>query len=84
MHLLWRRWSRSGSAAPWFSYAMAVAFVALAIGAAAQGAWLVFALALAMAPTALAGSRAMRRIAGAARASDEHIAAITREAHDER
>lgn len=82
MHLLWRRWSRSGYAPSWFYYTMAAAFAALAAWAAVRGDWLVLAIAAAMLAVAVAGSRLMRRLAEAARASDE--AHGQTEANDER
>jgi hypothetical protein len=60
MHLLWKRYSGSGAAPPWFYVLMAAAFIGLAAWAAAQGDWLVMALAVAMMGVTLAGARIMR------------------------
>ena len=60
MHLLWKRYSRSGSAPPWYYALMAMAFIALAIWAGAQRDWLVMALALAMIGVTAGGARMMR------------------------
>jgi hypothetical protein len=68
MHLLYRRYARSGVAPPWFYIGMALAFGALAAWAAVEGDWLVVGLAAVMAPAAFAAMRIMRRVAGALRA----------------
>ena len=60
MHLLWRRYSKSGAAPPWFYAAMALAFGALAVWAIVAHDWLVMALALAMIGVTAAGARIMR------------------------
>jgi len=60
MHLLWKRYSRSGAAPPWFYALMAVAFIGLAIWAGAQRDWLVMALAVAMIGVTAGGARIMR------------------------
>ena len=62
MHLIRRRYSRSGYAPPWFYVLMCSGFVALAIWAATQGDWIVAAIALAMIPVTIGGSRIMRRL----------------------
>ena len=60
MHLIWRRYSRSGAAPPWFYVAMALGFTALAVWAIVQRDWLVMALAFAMIGVTAAGARIMR------------------------
>ena len=62
MHLLWKRYSRSCAAPPWFYALMAAAFIGLAIWAGAQGDWLVMALAVAMAGVTAGGARIMRSL----------------------
>jgi hypothetical protein len=62
MHLLWRRYSRSGYAPPWFYIAMAVAFVALAAWAIAARDWTVAAVAGAMVVVVIAGRAFMQRL----------------------
>ena len=62
MHLVWRRYSRSGAASPWFYGAMALGFTALAIWAIVERDWLVMAVALAMIGVTAAGARMMRSI----------------------
>ena len=75
MHLLWKRYSRSGYASAWFLRALAVAFVALAVWAGVRGEWLVLALALVMAPIALAAVPVTRRLSEGLRASQRSIEA---------
>ncbi len=60
MYFLWKRYSRSGAAPPWFYAAMALGFAALAIWAIVARDWLVMALALAMIGVTAAGARIMR------------------------
>jgi hypothetical protein len=62
MHLIWKRYSRSGAAPPWFYAAMALGFGALAIWAIIARDWLVMALALMMIGATAAGARIMRSI----------------------
>jgi hypothetical protein len=62
MHLLWRRYSRSGAAPPWFYFVMALGFAALAVWAIVARDWLVMALALAMIGVTAAGARIMRAL----------------------
>ena len=64
MHLLWRRYARSGSAAPWFHWLLGAGFAALAIFAVARQEWLIAALAIAMVGVTAGGSMMMRRMAG--------------------
>ena len=59
MHLLWRRYARSGYAPAWFYALMAAGFVALAVWAIVARDWLI------------AGSRVMRRLGEAVAASTE-------------
>ena len=61
MHLLWKRYSRSGMAPAWFYAALALGFVALAVWGAVQQNWIVVIVALVMAPIAIVGSRFIRR-----------------------
>jgi hypothetical protein len=69
MHLLWKRYSRSGYAPPWFYLLMAAGFIALAAWAAVQRDWLVMTLAVAMIVVTAAGGRFMRRMSEARAAS---------------
>jgi sugar phosphate permease len=62
MHFIWRRYSRSGAAPPWFYAAMALGFAAVAIWAIVARDWLVMALALAMIGVTTIGARIMRSI----------------------
>lgn len=80
MHLIWRRYSRSGYAPPAFYFVMVLGFIALAIFSGVRGQWLIMAVALAMAGVTLAGSRVMRRLADAdaskrarAEEEDDHV-----------
>jgi hypothetical protein len=80
MRILWKRYSRSGAAPPWFYIAMAIGFAALAGWAIVERDWVVMALAFAMIGVTAAGARIMRSIrtagpptpgAGAARRDDD-------------
>ena len=62
MHILWKRYSRSGAAPPWFYVAMAVGFAALAVWAIVVRDWLVMAIALVMIGVTAVGARIMRSI----------------------
>jgi hypothetical protein len=73
MRLLMQRYNRSGYAAPWFLYAAAAGFVALAIWAAIRGDWLVTALAIVMAAVVVALVPVTRRLTSAMRASQQEI-----------
>ena len=73
MHLLWRRYSRSGYASAWLLRALAMAFVALAVWAGARGDWLVLAIALVMAPVTLAAVTAGRWLSDGLKASQQSI-----------
>jgi hypothetical protein len=78
MHLLWRRYSRSGAAPPIFYAIAGAGFVALAVWAAFKGDWLVVAIALVMIAVTGAGARFMRShaaqidAAGSARKDGTH------------
>jgi hypothetical protein len=82
VHLLWKRYSSSGYAPQAFYVIAALAFTALAVWALVRGDWLVAAAAGAMAAVTVAGSRVMRRLAEAARTSEERYPAAE-EQHDE-
>ena len=69
MHLIARRYSRSGYAPTWFYAALCIGFAAMAVWALAQHDWLVGAVAIAMVPVTLAGSRVLRRLSESARAA---------------
>jgi hypothetical protein len=73
MHLLMRRYSRSGYPSGWFLRALAVGFVALGVWGAARGDWLVFVLAFAMVPVALAAIPLVRRLAEGLRESQRRF-----------
>src|SRR3954467_10917540 len=62
MNLLFRRYTRSGYAPPWFYAIAVVAFAGLAVWALVQMDWIVAALGLAMVPVTIAGARVMRRL----------------------
>ena len=62
MHLLWKRYSRSGAAPPWFYVLMAGAFIALAIWAGVQRNWIVMVLAVAMIGVTAGGARILRSL----------------------
>ena len=65
MHLIWKRYSRSGAAPAWYYIAMALGFGALAVWAIVQRDWLVMALALAMIGVTAIGARIMRSVRNA-------------------
>lgn len=73
MHLLWRRYSRSGYAPPWFYALIASGFVSLTVWAVTQRDWLVAAVAVVMIAVTIAGSRLMRRLNEATAASQRSI-----------
>jgi hypothetical protein len=75
MHLLYRRYARSGTAPLAFYAAFAVGFVALAVFAIVRGDWLVAAIASAMVVVTAAGARMMRRVSAesAAREGRDHV-----------
>lgn len=66
MHLIYRRYSRSGYAPALFYLLMALGFGALAVYSAVRGSWLVMAIALAMIGVTIGGSRMMSRLKHAA------------------
>jgi uncharacterized membrane protein len=72
MHLLMRRYHRSGAAPAWFYGAAAAGFGALFVWAVVAGDWLVAVVALLMAPLTLIGARFLRRPGAAPRLEDEH------------
>jgi len=65
MYFLWKRYSRSGAAPPWFYAVMALGFAALAAWAIVARDWLVMALAMAMIGVTAAGARIMRSMRNA-------------------
>lgn len=66
MHLLWRRYTRSGGYAPsWYYALMAVAFVAIAVWAVVAGDWLIAAIAFVMIAVVAAGAVIMPRLMAA-------------------
>lgn len=67
MHLIWKRYARSGSAPPWFYALFGSGFVALTVWAIMQRDWLVASIAVAMVPVTVAGGRMVKRFALAAR-----------------
>lgn len=69
MHLLWKRYSRSGHAPAWFYGLVGAGFVALAAWAVVRGDWLVAAIAAVMLPVTVGGTRLMRRLSEASEAS---------------
>jgi hypothetical protein len=73
MHLLVGRYNRSGYGPPWFYGAISGGFGAMAIWAFLRTDWIVGALALVMVPVTVAGSRLMRRLAEASRASSAAV-----------
>ena len=76
MHLLYRRYARSGYAGRWFYAAMAAAFAALAVFAIIRGDWLVAGIAAVMIAATAAGARVMRRLAEAAAESSLHLKSL--------
>jgi hypothetical protein len=80
VHLIWKRYSRSGYAPQAFYAVMALAFLALAVWALVRAEWLIAAGAIAMIAVTAGGSRVMRRLGDAARASEHRYA--TREEQD--
>jgi len=73
MHLLWKRYTRSGYAPPWFYVLMTLGFVALAVWGAMRADWTVMGIALVMIPVTVGGSRVMKRLAVAADASRREV-----------
>jgi len=83
MHLLWRRYARSGYAAPWFYWVMAAGFLALAAWSAIQADWVVFAVALAMVPVTFVGARVMQRLAASEEISRQELLRRERRENDD-
>lgn len=77
MHLIWRRYSRSGVAPLWFYAGMAVAFGALVVWATVERDWLAVVLSAVMAPVALAGSWLMRGVRDSIGGASASTRAIT-------
>ncbi len=73
MHLLWKRYARSGHAPPWFYAVMAVGFTGLAVWGAVRQDWVVAGVAAVMIAVTVVGSRVMRRLSEAAEASQKAI-----------
>jgi cobalamin synthase len=75
MHLLYRRYARSGAAPRAFYVAFALGFTALALFAMVRGNWLVVALAIVMVAVTAAGARVMRRLGGSVHADEgaDHV-----------
>jgi hypothetical protein len=73
MHLIWKRYTRSGSAPTWFYALIGSGFVALAIWGLAQRDWIVAAIAAVMVPVTIGGSVLMRRLREASVASQRSI-----------
>jgi hypothetical protein len=71
MHLIWRRYNRSGFAPAWFYVALVVGFTALAVVGAVRGDWLVLPIALVMAGVTVLVSVVARRL-GDPRARNGH------------
>ncbi|MEX2226974.1 MAG: hypothetical protein WEB52_11045 [Dehalococcoidia bacterium] len=69
MHLLMRRYTRSGYASRWFLWVLAAAFVALAVWGVVRSDWLVLTLAILMAAVTLAAVPISRRLADGLRES---------------
>ncbi len=68
MHLLVRRYNRSGAAPSWFYAVLAAAFVALAAWALVRGDWLVATIAAVMFVAALSIARLMQPVRASMRA----------------
>ena len=75
MHLLWKRYSRSGTAPAWFYAAIAGAFAGLIVWGIVASNWLVAALAAAMVLVTLAGAKLLRRAGESLEASNRARAA---------
>jgi D-serine deaminase-like pyridoxal phosphate-dependent protein len=73
MHLIWKRYTRSGYAPPWFYWLIGAGFLALTVWALSQRDWLVAAIAAVMIPVTIAGSVLMRRLREASAASQRAI-----------
>ena len=73
MQFLWKRYTRSGYASPWFYALLGSAFVSLTVLAIVRRDWLIAVLAFVMVLVTVAGSRVMRRLGEAAQASQRAI-----------
>ena len=62
MHLLYRRYSRSGYAPQLFYIVMALGFAGLAVFSAVRGSWLIAAIAIVMCGVTVAGSQLLPRL----------------------
>jgi hypothetical protein len=82
VHLLWKRYSRSGHAPQLFYLVMAAAFLALAVWALVRTEWLIAAGAIVMIAVTAGGSRIMRRLGDAARASEGRYTAPEEQPHE--
>ncbi|HYM14102.1 MAG TPA: hypothetical protein VEZ14_00900 [Dehalococcoidia bacterium] len=82
MHLLWRRYARSGYAPGWLYLLFAAGFAGLAAWGIVRGDWLVAAVAAAMLPVTLGGSRLMQRLRAASEASRRALDAGKENRHD--
>ena len=66
MFLLWRRYSRSRAAPPWFYVVFALAFAAVAVWGVIAGNWLVVGLGVVMVAVSLSAMQLARLIARSA------------------
>ncbi len=73
MHLIWKRYSRSGYAPTWFYALLGSGFVSITIWALAQRDWIVAAIAALMVPVTIGGSVLMRHLREASAASQRSI-----------
>jgi hypothetical protein len=73
MHLIWKRYTRSGYAPTWFYALIGSGFVSLAIWGFTQRDWAVATIAAVMVPVTIGGSVLMRRLREAAAASQRSI-----------
>jgi hypothetical protein len=73
MHVIWRRYARSGYAPPWYYAAFAIGFVALAGWAVIASDWLVAACASAAALASMAATRFIPRLRAAKLASERRM-----------
>ena len=71
MHLIYRRYSRSGYAPSVFYIVMALGFAALAVFALVRADWLIAGIAAAMVAATAVGARVMRRLSQASAESSE-------------
>jgi hypothetical protein len=78
MHLLFRRYTRSGYAPKWFYFLGGVLFAGLAVWAAFEGEWLLAVAGGVMSMVAISGSQVMRRLSMAADESQRRVDAQQR------